>query len=701
MSLSVVLVNYQNVEDTIRCLDALLLLPQVGSIIVVDNASADSSLISIEGYLQQKNKGYNKYSLNSIIGEFAVLSPYALICLPHNLGYSGGNNAGIRLALQDPACEAVWLLNNDTIPDPNALDALCRCLNDNPDVGIAGSSLVYAHAPERLQCAAGFALNPLLGTTKALHGNELLADALRSSPQDIAAKLGYVSGASMLVRREVFERIGLLAEEYFLYYEDAEFSLRARRAGYKLAWARDSIVLHKEGGSSGAHSGGRGRELRRPALIDYLSLRNRVYLMRSYYPLALPVTLASYAGVIAKRVRRGQADRIPLVLKAMWHGLTGKMGKPYFLMPGERESERPLKVLFITLRADFGGGPEHLYQLLRHLPEDCAACVACPEDYPYYERYAGLVGKDRIFSLPHRWFSLTKLFGLRAFCRRNAVTIIHSHGKGAGLYARLLSQLTGLACVHTFHGLHMGEYGPVKKFLYRLYERLMSRFTSAGIAVSQGEKQAILAESLMPDAKLRCIPNGVALPDAWEREATGPPWPVVAVSRFDYAKNSEFLVPILEALRRKGRLEDFRFILIGDGPGRQALASLLDAGGLAAAVRFEGARACPHIFFKGALCCLSTSRWEGMPLALLEAMAHGLPAVATDVTGNRDAVLDGENGFLYPEGAADTAADIVCRLADEPELRKALAVQARGFVAHRHDVHGMADATYAVLREAL
>ncbi len=355
-------------------------------------------------------------------------------------------------------------------------------------------------------------------------------------------------------------------------------------------------------------------------------------------------------------------------------------------------------IFFLTLRADFGGGPEHLWRLLRHLPYGIRACVACPQDYPYYERYRDCVGEENIFILPHRKFSLSSLLRLRAFCRERSVAVLHSHGKGAGLYARLLAVLTGLPCVHTYHGVHVGEYGRLKKKIYCLYERFLSLFSRRAIAVSEGERTQILTEGLISPGKLHFVPNGVEVPVAPSGEVTGPPFRIVSMSRFDYQKNSGFLVSIAQALRQYGRLGDFHFLVVGDGQDKANVLAAAKMHGLADSLEFPGASPEPHSFFEGALCYLSTSRWEGMPLAVLEAMAHGLPAVVTDVTGNRDAVINGETGYVYPEDDSQAAAFALCRLADDMQLRQVMSEQARKHVRQHHDAQRMTQETLGVLR---
>lgn len=259
-------------------------------------------------------------------------SPAAvLLRLDRNLGFSGGNNAALRWLLVRACaaqCAAFWLLNNDAAPDPAALDALCERLNQRPEAGLCGSTLLYAHAPDNVQAAGGCTFSPLSGRTAFIKGGVNAADLARVRHQEVEKRMAYMVGASLLARREVFERVGLLPEEYFLYYEDLAFALNARRAGFALAWARESLVPHKEGGSTGASGGGGGRPAARSALVDYLSVRNRIWLIRRYYPWALPAALASLAGVCLNRVRRGQAGRLGLVRRAALDGLRGRMGRP-------------------------------------------------------------------------------------------------------------------------------------------------------------------------------------------------------------------------------------------------------------------------------------------------------------------------------------------------------------------------------------
>jgi glycosyltransferase involved in cell wall biosynthesis len=149
------------------------------------------------------------------------------------------------------------------------------------------------------------------------------------------------------------------------------------------------------------------------------------------------------------------------------------------------------------------------------------------------------------------------------------------------------------------------------------------------------------------------------------------------MTRYDHQKHAEFVLDIAESLRGQCALERFRFELLGTGPGAAMLATTIHIHGLERAVRMFGAVDDPERYLHGALAYLSTSRWEGLPLAVLEAMAHGVPVVATNVVGNRDAVINGTTGFLYDPRDPDAAAAALMALASQPELRSRTSAAAR------------------------
>lgn len=357
-----------------------------------------------------------------------------------------------------------------------------------------------------------------------------------------------------------------------------------------------------------------------------------------------------------------------------------------------------MNVLQITARADIGGGPEHLWQLLLHRDVTINIYVACPNDYPYFDRYVAALSSSRIVLIPHRRFSVRSIITLVAFCRQRRIDVVHAHGKGAGLYARALAIVTGIPVVYTFHGLHTGQYNVLKRFAYILYERIAARFTVLGIAVSLGERSQIVSEGIFPLEKLLFIPNGVAVPKVNVRRPKSKPLRVVSFTRFDAQKNTRFVLDIIAALEKRGRHELFFFELIGDGAERQAIIAEGQSRGYAGVVSCPGVTTTPSIYFKNAFAYLSTSLWEGMPLAVLEAMAHGIPVVVSDVVGNRDALCAGELGMLYDVFDPEAAADCLCRLVDVSGEWERLSDKARKHVVLHRNIVETAKATWAALR---
>lgn len=356
----------------------------------------------------------------------------------------------------------------------------------------------------------------------------------------------------------------------------------------------------------------------------------------------------------------------------------------------------PFRVLAVTVRADLGGGPEHLYQLTRAFGGRVITTIACPDEPPYRARYAALENVDRVVDLPHRAFDLSRLRALARLVRQGGIDLIHSHGKGAGLYTRMLSAMTGVPCVHTFHGLHVGDYGAARREVYLMLERALGLATRAAICVSEGERALIAAARILPARKLRVIENGVLVPD--QVAGQDAELRIVAVNRFDHQKNPELLVDIADALRR--RLGDgFFMTVIGQGDALDATRAAIAARGLSDQVLLPGATDDPRAVYRAHNVFLSSSRWEGMPLAVLEAMSEGLAVVATDVVGNRDVVQDRVTGALYPLDDAVRAADILAGLT--PQTRQDMGQAGRQAVIDRYSVDRMADRTLAVYASCL
>ncbi|EAW37837.1 glycosyltransferase family 2 protein [Lyngbya sp. PCC 8106] len=241
MNILVVILNYRTPQLTINGLRSLISEVQSLSniqVVVVDNCSGDGSAEQIQAAIQAEGWG-----------EWA-----SVLALNQNGGYAFGNNAAIRPALQSShPPDFVWLLNPDTEVRPGAMQPLIDFLQTHPQAGIVGSRLEY---PDRTPQRSAFRFQTLmsqfegglrLGLVSKLLARWMVAPPVSNSP----CATDWVPGASMMVRREVFEQAGLLDEGYFLYYEDEDFCLQAKRAGWSCWYEPQSRVVHLVGQSSG------------------------------------------------------------------------------------------------------------------------------------------------------------------------------------------------------------------------------------------------------------------------------------------------------------------------------------------------------------------------------------------------------------------------------------------------------------------
>lgn len=365
------------------------------------------------------------------------------------------------------------------------------------------------------------------------------------------------------------------------------------------------------------------------------------------------------------------------------------------------DETKKLRILAITSRADHGGGPEHLFQLTKAAGARVSCVIACPNEQPYAPRFADLENVRHVISIPHRKLSLSAILQLYKAISRHKVNIIHSHGKGAGIYSRILAALTGRATIHTFHGVHTGEYSPLQRQIYCWIERVLACKTQSIVAVSNSEKRTLVDVIGLQEQKIHLIANGV--PAAQETIQLGAkvsgPLVLLNVNRFDHQKNPDLLIPIARTI--KERQLNCRMNVIGTGAKFSHIESIIEAEGLGDVITLLGPTNDPRSAMRSSDVILSTSRWEGMPLALLEAMSEGLPVIASDVAGNRDIVLDGETGLLFNLESPSNAVKHIERLIAHREERETLGQNAQARVAEKFSIERMTQQTIELYNTSL
>jgi GT2 family glycosyltransferase len=291
----IIILNWNGFKDTIECINSLKKINYNNyKILLIDNASSNESVKILKSKFPKIKLIVNK----------------------NNLGFSGGCNVGIKYALEDNA-DYVLLLNNDTYVDKNFLSELIKVSTLNKNIGVISPFIYYADNPKEIWSSGSF-LN---------RNNTWPFRDDNQHKQDIGQykKLRYVefiTGCSMLIKRKVFDTIGFYNDEYFLYFEDMDFCIRARKKGFKLCTVPQSKVWHKIGQSS---------KNKEKLYIRYYFIRNIILFYRYnfsfidrsiFFLIYIKESIYQISQLIVKREYR----MIKAILIGLTHGFTGKTG---------------------------------------------------------------------------------------------------------------------------------------------------------------------------------------------------------------------------------------------------------------------------------------------------------------------------------------------------------------------------------------
>jgi len=367
---------------------------------------------------------------------------------------------------------------------------------------------------------------------------------------------------------------------------------------------------------------------------------------------------------------------------------------------------RPIRVLQLLVTTSPGGGPKHVYDLVRHLPKgEFEFVVGAPRDGIFFERFQAL--GVPVVEIPFGHIGLRQLFATIRLIRRHAIDLVHTHGKGPGLYGRLAARWTGVPAVHTFHGIHYQGYPVVAQWLYLALERWLSRISRLIINVSGSQEGEGLRLRLFRAEQSVVIVNGVDFEemDTVLRASTihrgtfglgSDDLVLGCVARFDPVKRLEVLLGAVRRLR--DRIPKLALILVGGGGEEERIRNLAKTMGVAQQVIFTGFLEDPTPIYPVLDLYLSASLKEGLPLAVVEAMGAGVPVIATDVPGHRDVVTAGKTGILIPVDNVPALAAAVMDLWSDPARRAATGEAARQWARGEFHIRKMVGRTAGVYR---
>ena len=340
-------------------------------------------------------------------------------------------------------------------------------------------------------------------------------------------------------------------------------------------------------------------------------------------------------------------------------------------------SRRPRVLLIAAGNATTGGGEKHVADLVRRLPQaGFNVALLCPEG-------GDLGGLARGLSVPvvnvpiDSGFSPAGLRAVRAAIIAAAPDVVHAHGSRAAAFARLCDPRAARRVVYTVHGIHVDKAGSTsRQIVFTGIERLLRHRTARFLTVCETDAAKGAHLGLLTPARTTTVHNGIELPPS-----------AVPAGRFRAELGVDAHVPLVLSVGRFHEQKDQETLLrawrIVAGSHPEAVLAIVGSGGLAGrvrqavtaagtshSVRLVSPRAALAEAYVDADVFALSSRWEGLPYVLLEAMAYGLPVASTDVDGIPEAVVDGVTGLLVPPQDPAALGTALEHLLSDPARRR-------------------------------
>ena len=337
------------------------------------------------------------------------------------------------------------------------------------------------------------------------------------------------------------------------------------------------------------------------------------------------------------------------------------------------------KILLISASGKTGGGPSHILLLKDLLSDKFDFYLAMP----FCNQKNNNFDDKKYLNISERKVLLIDIVNLIIFSRKNSIDIIHAHGRGAGLLARIIKIFLHKPLIYTFHGIHTPCFSRLKKFLYIFYENTTGWLDNEKVFVSLSEKHQTINSKIF-FGKNNCIINNSTkkmLKKNFNQEKdnlrvgiNNNKKNIVSICRLVDQKN------IFEIFKIAKKLQIYNFIVLGDGYLFKKAKIYLKNNYIKNVFLFGNQTDVFKYLYESDL-FLSTSLYEGHPISILEAMSIGLPIVASNVIGNIDTIKSGFSGFFYRLGDIDQAIYLIEKIMKNNTLK--LEFSNKAFFTHR------------------
>ena len=586
------------------------------SVLIVNFCTLELTIEAVESALKEPeavqvvvvDNGSADGSGLALFERYRACSRVLVICSPNNLGFGGGNNLAAEAATEP----IFFLLNSDATFRAGCLKQLCSRLAENDDIGVLAPS-VYVTSTGRLQ-RDSFGVFP---TAFRILSQATKAKSDQTHPD-------FVSACALMIRRETFWSVGGFDTDIFMYFEDVLLCWAIRKTG---------LLVERHAPAAVDHRGGKSYRSERELKRDYFDAQ-RVFLQKINEPILTRLAVASLQWPMFRIRSLRQTENPRRTTKEM------------------KETPAP-RILHVVADGAVGGGSMVVLALVRDLIDagwevhlasnsasellaDATKAGATVHGFDFFAPSANLLVPAQLASL----------------CKRIDPDVVHTHGSRALLLARSAVRL--VPTVHTVHGYHFLHRRAGQRKVLGFVERIMTKRIERVIFVSEEDRRLSVAHRLVsPQTGTEVIHNGVSIRDSVyrQRPAVGRVQEIVYLSRLVHQKD-----PLLAVEIAKELVGEVRLTMIGGGDLEPEVRAMVESAHLDGHVSVMGSLPHDQTLERLRSCdaMLLTSRWEGLPIAALEAMALGIPVVAprigamSELAPNGEALLvDGRNACAF------------------------------------------------------